>query len=285
MQSDAGAGQTDESLRALQQEIDAIDWYHEFDFGSGLRATTASDTDYHRKLWKFIESRLGAIDFENKTVLDIGCWDGYWSFYAERRGAKRVLATDDVSQNWAQGGGLRLAKRLLRSRVETNQSVSIYELSKLGEKFDIILCLGVYYHLVDPFAAFAQVRHCLHPGSIAVFEGDVTHGVRPDCFYWDPRDSRKPVFVPTAFGLRQMLRAAYMDGDDQSYMQPAPPPSSFKIDVSFSKQIPGLQDPESLTLPQNMDRMITVAKSIEEKNPLHAYRPPFGLHAYDLRYR
>ena len=35
----------------------------------------------------------------------MGCWDGYWSFYAEQRGAARVLATDDASQNWAGSAG------------------------------------------------------------------------------------------------------------------------------------------------------------------------------------
>ncbi|MCX7899979.1 MAG: tRNA 5-methoxyuridine(34)/uridine 5-oxyacetic acid(34) synthase CmoB, partial [Methylocystis sp.] len=194
---------TNETTQAIQREIDAITWYHEFDFGNGLRATTTSDTQLHRQIWKFIEAQLDKIDFENRTVLDIGCWDGYWSFYAERRGAKRVLATDDMTQNWANGAGLRLAKRLLKSNIEINQSVSIYEASKLGETFDIVLCLGVYYHLIDPFAAFAQVRHCLHAGSTAVFEGDVTHALRPDCYYWDPRDPYKPVFIPTAFGLKQ----------------------------------------------------------------------------------
>ncbi len=160
-----------ETREELQRQIDAIDWYHEFDFGDGLPVVTKSDAALHRMFWEFIEMRLNTIDFQGKTVLDIGCWDRYWTFYAERHGAKRILATDDVSQNWAQGTGLHLAKRLLKSNIEINQSVSIYEASKLGETFDIVLCLGVYYHLIDPFAAFAQLRHCLHTGSNVVFEG------------------------------------------------------------------------------------------------------------------
>src|SRR5687767_9189330 len=106
----------DQGQPTLQQQIDAVEWYHEFDFGNGLRAESHTpDVAAHRGVWSFIQQHLDKIDFAGKSVLDIGCWDGYWSFYAERRGAKSVLATDDVSQNWANGNGLLLAKRLLNS--------------------------------------------------------------------------------------------------------------------------------------------------------------------------
>jgi tRNA (mo5U34)-methyltransferase len=86
----------------LQGRINSVQWYHEFDFGDGLYArVNTPDAASHRALWRFIQSKLDEINFTDKTVLDIGCWDGYWSFYAERRGAKRVLATDDSGQNWA----------------------------------------------------------------------------------------------------------------------------------------------------------------------------------------
>ena len=143
-----------------QAMIDEVAWYHEFDFGNGLKTRPTLEIDFHRKVWKFIESQLDAIDFKGKTVLDIGCWDGYWSFYAEKRGASEVLASDDVTQNWAGGNGLRLAKQLLGSKVEVNQRLPVYDLASLGRRFDIVLCLGVYYHLIDPFYALAQIRHC-----------------------------------------------------------------------------------------------------------------------------
>ena len=103
-------------MSKIQQRIDRIHWYHEFDFGNGLRAEVKTpDAQSHRALWHFIEAELDKIDFAKKTVLDIGCWDGYWSFYAERRGAARVLATDDSSQNWTGSAGFHLAKELLKS--------------------------------------------------------------------------------------------------------------------------------------------------------------------------
>jgi tRNA (mo5U34)-methyltransferase len=142
----------------IKGRIDGINWYHEFDFGNGLVAKSKTpDVGFHRKLWTFIRSTLDAVDFGGKTVLDIGCWDGYWSFYAEQRGAAHVLATDDAQQNWAGNSGLSLAKELLHSSIETNTNLSVYDLANLRKTFDIVLCLGVYYHLVDPLlCAFAN---------------------------------------------------------------------------------------------------------------------------------
>ena len=165
-------------LELIKRRIDRIHWYHEFDFGNGLRTEVKTpDAQSHRALWRFIEAELDKIDFTNKAVLDIGCWDGYWSFYSERRGAARVLATDDRSQNWTGSAGFDLAKELFKSSVESNLALSVYDLGKLETKFDIILCLGVFYHLLDPFYAFAQIRHRCHEHSIVVFEGDAFFGL------------------------------------------------------------------------------------------------------------
>ena len=57
-----------------------------------------------------------------KSVLDVGAWDGFFSFEAERRGASRVLATDsyvwDGSHDWGSKRGFELARTALNSKVE-----------------------------------------------------------------------------------------------------------------------------------------------------------------------
>src|SRR5262249_46835319 len=111
--------------RSVQEEINAAPWYHEFEFPGGWKTPRVKDLELHRPIWDFIKKGLATIDFQGKTVLDLGCWDGYWSFHAERRGAKEVLASDDCSQNWAASKGLLLAKRLLDSRVETQLDLSV----------------------------------------------------------------------------------------------------------------------------------------------------------------
>jgi tRNA (mo5U34)-methyltransferase len=112
-------------LAEIQKRIDAVTWYHEFDFGNGLKArSTTPDVVDHRVIWAGIQARLDRVDFAGKSVLEIGCWDGYWSFYAEKRGAAEVLATDDISQNWASGQGLPLARELLNSSIAVDQHSS-----------------------------------------------------------------------------------------------------------------------------------------------------------------
>src|SRR5215210_1776907 len=69
-----------------------------FDFGNGLVTKPRPvETRFRRRL------RLLQIpgDLSGKSVLDIGAWDGYFSFEFERRGAERVLAID--THSWDHG--------------------------------------------------------------------------------------------------------------------------------------------------------------------------------------
>jgi len=86
-------------------------------------AVATPDIAGHRKIWSFTRQHLDAVDFRGKSVLDVGAWDGYWSFYAEKRGAERVLATDDRTQNWSDGNGIHLAKELFQSNSSISPSI------------------------------------------------------------------------------------------------------------------------------------------------------------------
>lgn len=265
-----------------QKRIDEIPWYHEFSFPGGFSATPNTlHLQDHRRIWACIERNLDSIDFAGKTVLDIGCWDGYWSFYAERRGAAHVLATDDASQNWAGSKGLALARELLKSNVETRLDVSIYELDKLSKRFDVILCLGVYYHLVDPFFAFTQVRHVCHENTVVVFEGDITDSLRPNTSYLDFSDPALPTFVPGTGNLDMLLRAAYLEPRSQAYLDNTMEPLRWRQRLKFSIE---LMKGKYGRLPHRMNRAVTVCTPFKGVNEMHAYKPPFGLHVYDDRF-
>jgi len=289
----------------LQRRIDEISWYHEFSFPNGLRATsTTPDITEHRRLWRFIEGQLNRLDFRDKTVLDIGCWDGYWSFYAERRGARRVLATDDKSQNWASSAGLMLARELLDSKIEPHLDVSIYDLSRF-DKFDIILCLGIWYHLVDPFYAFAQVRHRCHRGSIVIFEGEILLNHPPGTIHFDLSGAITARFLPAAASLKQMWKASYFEVVSEASLTPPPPPpipetggnglrEIFRQIRQFRRRLrrawlntsAAAAADTNKPAPAWTDRFLAVCRPIElADNRLYPYRPPFGLHLYDGRFR
>jgi tRNA (mo5U34)-methyltransferase len=99
-------------------------------------------------------------DLRGKSVLDIGAWDGFFSFEAEKRGASRVLAVDSYAWNgstWGSKAGFELARRVLNSKVE-DLEIEVLDLSpeKVGV-FDVVLFLGVLYHMRHPLLALERV--------------------------------------------------------------------------------------------------------------------------------
>ena len=161
------------------------------------------------------------IDFVGKKVLDIGCWDGLWTFEAERRGAAEVVGADLISQRPNNTGAtFEVAAALRNSKARFIPNLSVYEVEKLGEKFDIVLYLGVFYHLKDPIRSFTALRRVLNTGGHLVVEGAVI--TDPGCFanfyYRNPfYGDHTNWWVPTRDCLRQWVECTFLkitwDGD------------------------------------------------------------------------
>src|SRR5437867_4359285 len=141
----------------LRKEVAQVRWMHRIDLGCGI--ITPGDDNSPRKL-----KRLGLPEsLAGKTVLDVGAWDGFFSFEAERRGASRVVASDFYSWHGVGWGtnagkaGFELARAALGSRVE-DVDIDVMELSpeRVGT-FDVVLFLGVLYHMRHPLLALERV--------------------------------------------------------------------------------------------------------------------------------
>ena len=92
------------------------------------------------------------------TVLDIGAWDGYFSFEFERRGAKRVLAIDTFAWNGPGFECFQLAHGHFGSKVEY-QRMDAHDLDPaVVGTFDLVFCAGVLYHLRHPLIALEKIR-------------------------------------------------------------------------------------------------------------------------------
>jgi tRNA (mo5U34)-methyltransferase len=130
-------------------------WWHSIDLGNGIV------TPGHKTL--AIEAAESAaffdrVDLRKRSVLDIGAWNGFYSFEAKRRGAARVLATDSVC--WTDSKlrgreGFELARQALKTDVEALE-IDVSDISPdTTGSFDVVLFLGVFYHRYDPIEALA----------------------------------------------------------------------------------------------------------------------------------
>ena len=141
----------------LRRSADAIRWYHTIDLGQGVVTRGVDDSPQ-----RLARVQLPA-DLSGRSVLDVGAWDGFFSFEAERRGAARVVACDYYSWHgvgWSTGrgkAGFELARTALGSRVE-DVDLDVMDLSpeKVGT-FDVVLFLGVLYHLPNPLLGLERV--------------------------------------------------------------------------------------------------------------------------------
>ena len=93
---------------------------------------------------------------ENQTewnVLGIGTWHGYFSFECERRNADRIMTVDRFTWDRVGIDEFLVTHKQLGSRVEY-QYLDVHDLdTALIGQFDLVLLLGVFYHLRNPLAA------------------------------------------------------------------------------------------------------------------------------------
>ncbi|MHC4083278.1 MAG: methyltransferase domain-containing protein, partial [Planctomycetota bacterium] len=144
MVPDTTANPQAQSTGGLRQQVGKIRWYHRIDLGDGV-VTPGVDPSPQK-----LERLHLPEDLSGQTVLDVGAWDGFFSFEAERRGAARVLATDSYAWSgvdWGTKQGFELARARLGSTVQ-DMDVDVFDLSpQCVGVFDVTLFLGVLYHL------------------------------------------------------------------------------------------------------------------------------------------
>jgi tRNA (mo5U34)-methyltransferase len=138
-----------DQMNDLRREINQLPWFHQIDFGDGILSPGVSRIELLRSQAD-VYFRQG---IEGKSFLDIGCWDGFNSFEAKRRGANRVLATDHYAwseQCWGDRRSFDLARAHLAPDVEV-MDIDLADLtpSRVGQ-FDVVLFAGVLYHLRHP---------------------------------------------------------------------------------------------------------------------------------------
>jgi tRNA (mo5U34)-methyltransferase len=163
-------------------------------------------------------------DLRGRTVLDIGAWDGAFSFEAERRGADRVVAVDSFCWNgegWGSKQGFDTARRLLHSRVE-DREVEVLDLSPdtVGV-FDLVLCLGVLYHMQHPLLALERVASVCRGQLILWTHVDMLDCDRPAAAYYpgtELNDDPTNWWGPNPAAVSGMLGTAGFTRAEMTYL-------------------------------------------------------------------
>jgi tRNA (mo5U34)-methyltransferase len=132
---------------------DLAPWFHNLDLNGVRTAPEHFLGDYPEIVWQKLGPALPP-DLRGKTVLDIGCNAGFFSLELKRRGAARVVGIDSDPRYLAQA---RLASEISGLELELEQ-LDVYDVGRLGAKFDVVVFMGVLYHLRHPLLALDLVR-------------------------------------------------------------------------------------------------------------------------------
>jgi tRNA (mo5U34)-methyltransferase len=153
---------TQEEIRARVRDLG--DWFHNLDLGGVHTAPDHFLGDYPAIKWQSFAHALPD-DLTGLSVLDIGCNAGFYSIEMKRRGARRVLGIDSDPRYLAQA---QFAANVSGVSIELRQ-MSVYDLAGCGERFDIVLFMGVLYHLRYPLLALDILNEHV-VGGLLVFQ-------------------------------------------------------------------------------------------------------------------
>ncbi|BDG07476.1 TIGR04290 family methyltransferase [Anaeromyxobacter paludicola] len=200
-------GQIEARVRALGE------WFHNLDLGGVATAPDHFLGDYPRAVWESIQGSVPA-DLRGKTVLDVGCNAGFFSLEMKKRGAARVVGVDHDERYLAQA---RLAAEVSGLDVEF-ENRSVYDLARLGGRFDVVLFMGVLYHLRHPLLAL-DLLHAHAVGELLVFQSMIRGSQGRIPVAEDYRFEEREVFDHPAWPKLHFIERAYC-GDGTNWWIP-----------------------------------------------------------------
>jgi tRNA (mo5U34)-methyltransferase len=133
----------------IESKVKALGkWFHNIDLKGVKTAPDHFLGDYPSVKFRGFRHAIPE-DLTGKSVLDIGCNAGFYSIEMKKRGAARVLAIDSDEDYLKQA---RFAASVNEMSIEFRK-MNVYEVPQLREKFDVVIFMGVLYHLRHPLLA------------------------------------------------------------------------------------------------------------------------------------
>jgi tRNA (mo5U34)-methyltransferase len=166
----------------LQERIEKLGpWFHNMNLHGVWTAPDHFLGDYPGKKFARFGPHLPE-DLSGKSVLDIGCNAGFYSIEMKRRGAERVLAIDSDERYLAQA---EFASAALGFDDIEFRKLDVYDVGSIGERFDLVIFMGVLYHLRHPLLALDLIHEHV-AGDMLLFQSmqrGSNHIFEPDADY------------------------------------------------------------------------------------------------------
>ena len=195
------------SKEKLEREVRALEpWFHNIHLGDDIQTAPEHFLgDYPRFKFARFADAIPA-DLTGKSVLDIGCNAGFYSVEMKRRGAARVLGIDSDERYLEQA---RLATRATGFQDVEFRNLSVYDVGTLGERFDLVIFMGVLYHLRHPLLALDLIREhvaadmmlfqTMQQGSKAAYDAPEDHPFHKPGTYDPPEYFDDPAYPKMHF--------------------------------------------------------------------------------------
>jgi tRNA (mo5U34)-methyltransferase len=177
-------------------------WFHNLDLRGVKTVPDHFLGDYPAVKWRCFADAIAA-DLHGKSVLDIGCNGGFYAIEMKRRGAERVVGIDYDATYLAQA---RFAAEVCGVDIELRE-LSVYDVARLGERFDLVLFMGVLYHLRHPLLALDLIHEHVAK-DLLVFQSmqrgsDAVEPVALDYPFWETEVFDQPGFPHLYFIEKQ----------------------------------------------------------------------------------
>ena len=183
----------------IQENINQLgEWFQNITLGGVQTAPNHFLGDYPAAKWRNFQNAIPA-DLTGKTVLDIGCNAGFYSVEMKRRGASRVLGIDFDDDYLAQA---RFVAKVNGLDIEFRQ-LGVYDVAALKERFDVVIFMGVLYHLRHPLLALDLIYE--HVASDLLIFQSMQRGspeiatLAPDYDFWEQEIFEQPGYPKMYF--------------------------------------------------------------------------------------
>ena len=184
---------------AISERVLALGpWFHNMELDGVWTAPDHFLGDYPGVKFRSFAAVLPD-DLTGKSVLDIGCNGGFYAIEMKRRGASRVLGIDFDERYLAQA---RFAAEVTGQDIEFRR-LSVYDVGTLGERFDLVIFMGVFYHLRHPLLAL-DIIHDSVARDLLLFQSlqrgtKVADPVAADYDFWEQDHFDRPGYPKLHF--------------------------------------------------------------------------------------